>query len=29
MISWKEDVAQINDDILGYVLLKQIYYILT
>ena len=29
MIFWKDEVAQRNGDILGYFLLKQIYYIFT
>ncbi len=29
MIFWKDEVAQNNDDFLGYFLLKQIYYIFT
>ncbi len=29
MIIWKDEVAQRNGDILGYVLIKQIYCIFT
>jgi hypothetical protein len=29
LLFWKDDVAQRNGDIYGYVLLKQIYYIST
>ncbi len=29
MIFWKDEVAQINGDFLGYFLFKQIYYIFT
>ncbi len=29
MIFWKDEVAQNNDDFLGYFLFKQIYYIFT